>query len=174
MKRIVNICLKNGWLLRDPFLSYRMSKKEVVREILTEEEIQVVLRKSFPTDRLNNVRDIFIFSCFTGLAYADIKKLKAVDIIKGIDGSKWISTQRQNTKTISKIPLLSTALDILNKYRDHPRCISKHRAANTKQPKAKCILKRNRRSLRHTKRINFSLRPSHICNDCYLNQRSAY
>lgn len=123
MKKIVNICLKNGWLLRDPFLSYRMSKKEVVREILTEEEIQVVLRKSFPTDRLNNVRDVFLFSCFTGLAYADIKKLKAVDIITGIDGSKWISTQRQKTETISKIPLLSTALDILNKYRDHPRCI---------------------------------------------------
>lgn len=123
MKKIVNICLKNGWLVRDPFLSYRMCKKEVVREILTEEEIQVVLRKSFPSDRLNNVRDIFIFSCFTGLAYADIKKLKAVDIITGIDGSKWISTQRQKTETISKIPLLSTALDILNKYRNHPRCI---------------------------------------------------
>jgi len=123
MKKIVNLCLKKGWLLRDPFLGYKMCRKDVVRQILTEEEIKIVLRKKFPTDRLNNVRDIFIFSCFTGLAYVDIKKLKASDIITGIDGSKWISTQRQKTETVSKIPLLPTALEILTKYRDHPKCI---------------------------------------------------
>jgi site-specific recombinase XerD len=123
MKKIVNLCLKKGWLLRDPFLGYKMCRKDVIREILTEEEIKIVLQKKFPTDRLNNVRDIFIFSCFTGLAYVDIKKLKASDIITGIDGSKWISTQRQKTETVSKIPLLPTALEILTKYRDHPKCI---------------------------------------------------
>ncbi|HYG01893.1 MAG TPA: site-specific integrase [Chryseosolibacter sp.] len=69
VKKIVNICVKNGWLQRDPFYGYKMHKKEVIREILTEHEIAMVLGKDFPSERLNIVRDIFIFSCYTGLAY---------------------------------------------------------------------------------------------------------
>ena len=74
----------------------------------------------FPTERSEQVRDIFLFCCYTGLAYADIKKLKRSEIVIGVDGERWIFTSRQKTETPSKIPLLPAALEILNKYENHP------------------------------------------------------
>jgi integrase len=124
VKKVVNICIKNGWLQRDPFFGYKMVKKEVIREFLSEEEIAAVFSKVFPTERLNLVKDIFIFSCYTGLAYADIEKLKRSEIIIGIDGDKWVSTTRQKTDTASRIPLLPIALEILEKYKNHPKCVN--------------------------------------------------
>lgn len=125
IKKIVNLCLKNGWLQRDPFLGYKMSKREVVREVLTQDEINRIATKAFPTNRLGIIRDIFLFSCYTGLAYADVKKLRRHEIVTGVDGEKWISTQRKKTDTSSKIPLLKPALAILQKYEREPLCISK-------------------------------------------------
>ncbi len=122
IKKIVNICLKNGWLDKDPFLGYRMSKREVVRDVLSEEDMQVIGEKQFPTTRLEVVRDIFLFSCYTGLAYADVKKLRRHEIRKGIDGEQWIFTQRQKTETPTRIPLLPAAIRILQKYENHPSC----------------------------------------------------
>jgi integrase len=124
VKKVVNICIKNGWLQRDPFFGYKMVKKEVIREFLSAEEIAAVYSKVFPTERLNLVKDIFIFSCYTGLAYADIEKLKRSEIIIGIDGDKWVSTTRQKTDTASRIPLLPIALEILEKYKNHPKCVN--------------------------------------------------
>lgn len=125
IKKIVNLCLKNGWLQRDPFLGYKMSKREVVREVLSQDEINRIAAKEFPTNRLGIIRDIFLFSCYTGLAYADVKKLRRHEIVTGVDGEKWISTQRKKTDTSSKIPLLKPALAILQKYEREPLCISK-------------------------------------------------
>ena len=125
VKKIVNICLKNGWLQRDPFLGYKMNKREVIREILSQEEIDRIACKVFPTDRLAIIRDIFLFSCYTGLAYADVKKLRRSEIVTGFDGEKWISTQRKKTETPSRIPLLRPALDIVLKYETHPSSINK-------------------------------------------------
>lgn len=125
IKKIVNLCLKNGWLQRDPFLGYKMSKREVVREVLTQDEINRIAAKEFPTNRLAIIRDIFLFSCYTGLAYADVKKLRRHEIVTGVDGEKWISTQRKKTETPSRIPLLKPALAILQKYKHEPLCISK-------------------------------------------------
>lgn len=123
LKKIINICRKNGWIQRDPFIGYKMTKREVVREHLTEDEIQIIANKHFFNDRLNQVRDIFLFSCFTGLAYADVKKLKRSEICVGIDGENWIFTQRKKTETPSRIPLLPFAQNIVEKYKDHPKCL---------------------------------------------------
>lgn len=71
----------------------------------------------FHTLRLEHVRDIFVFCCFTGLAYADVKKLTKDDIVIGIDGEKWINTERTKTKTKSNIPILPLALMIIEKYK---------------------------------------------------------
>ena len=125
LKKIINICIKNGWLDRDPFFGYKMKKREVIREFLSEDEIAKVYSYDFPTSRLTVVRDMFIFSCYTGLSYADIQKLKRSEIIVGIDGEKWICTQRQKTETASRIPLLPIALEIIEKYKDDVRCITK-------------------------------------------------
>jgi site-specific recombinase XerD len=73
IKKIVYICLKNGWLDKDPFIGYKMNKREVIREILSQEEIDRMIEKNFATERLAIIRDLFLFSCYTGLAYADLK-----------------------------------------------------------------------------------------------------
>lgn len=79
-----------------------------------------MLSKDLHFQRLDQVRDIFIFCCFTGLAYADVKKLSNDDLVIGIDGTKWIKTNRTKTDVRSNIPLLTTPLAILEKYKDHP------------------------------------------------------
>lgn len=86
-------------------------------------ELQEIGAKVFPTDRLTLVRNIFLFSCFTGLAYSTIKKLKRNEIAAGVDGEQWIFTKRQKTDTSSRIPLLPTSEKLLNKYKDHPYCV---------------------------------------------------
>lgn len=121
-KKIIRICLANGWLSMDPCLNYKVKLQEVERNILTQEELEAITEKEINIERLDAVRDIFLFSCFTGLAYIDVKQLTLDNIIKGIDGQLWIDTKRQKTNTPSRIPLLSTALDIIYKYRDHPKC----------------------------------------------------
>src|SRR5690606_13197805 len=94
---------------------------------LTEGEIQTMVEKDLHTERLDQVKDIFLFSCFTGLAYSDVKKLSRNDIVLGIDGEKWIKIKRSKTDTRSSIPLLPTALSILRKYKDPPDVSNKER-----------------------------------------------
>ncbi len=126
-RKIVNRCIRNGWLQRDPFMGFKMTKKEVERTALTEIELKTLMSKTFSSERLNNVRDIFVFSCFSGLAYADVKKLKRSEIIIGIDGEKWLVSKRQKTDISARIPLLPVALSLVDKYADHPQCISEDR-----------------------------------------------
>ncbi len=126
-KKIVLICIKKGWLTRDPFYAYKMSKHEVDRQALTASELQIVSNKDFGEGRLSLVRDIFLFCCYTGLAYADVYKLKRSEIIEGIDKERWLVIKRQKTDSPSRIPLLPMALNILGKYNDHPQCINNDR-----------------------------------------------
>lgn len=122
LRKVINNCIRKGWLVRDPFLGFKMTRHEVDKDFLTEDELQTIFSKDFETDRLNQVRDVFIFSCFTGLAYADVQKLKRTEIARGIEGDYWIFTKRQKTETASRIPLLPVPLQILEKYKDHPDC----------------------------------------------------
>ncbi len=119
--KIVKLCLANDWLDKNPFANYKSKVKEVERVYLSEEEIQNIIEKDFKTERLSLVRDIFIFSCFTGLAYIDVKNLTKSHISIGIDGEKWIFTHRQKTETASKIPILPVTQMIIDKYADHPK-----------------------------------------------------
>jgi site-specific recombinase XerD len=121
-KKVVLLCIKNGWLQKDPFIGFKLTKKEVERPFLTENELQEMALKEFKTERLSLVRDIFLFSCYTGLAYADVKKLKRTEIGVGVDCEQWIFTKRQKTNTSSRIPLLPTSLLLLDKYKHHPQC----------------------------------------------------
>ncbi len=123
-RKIVNWCLKNGWLEQDPFLGFKMTKKEVIPEFLNDVELSALASKKFSAERLNQVRDVFLFCCYTGLAFVDVKKLKPSEIAPGIDGSPWIFTTRQKTDTISRIPLLPMALKIVERYANHPICIN--------------------------------------------------
>jgi site-specific recombinase XerD len=120
--KIIKLCLANDWLYKNPFANYKSKVKEVERVYLTEEEIQSIIEKDFKTERLSLVRDIFLFSCFTGLAYIDVKNLTKSHISYGIDGEKWIFTHRQKTESASKIPILPVTQLIIDKYESHPQC----------------------------------------------------
>jgi len=127
MRKIVLYCLKSGWINKDPFFGFKMTKKEVVREYLTEAELQQLATKQFGIERLTQVRDIFLFSCYTGLAFIDVSKLTRSEIATGVDGNQWIFTFRQKTDTASRIPLLPQAQAIIEKYKDHPKCVNEGR-----------------------------------------------
>jgi len=122
--KIIRICLGNGWLTVDPYLNYKPKQKAVHREVLTKEELQRLYQKKFGIERLKVVRDIFVFCCYTGLAYADVHKLKRSELVKGIDGNLWIYTKRQKTDTLSRIPVLPDALSIIRSYDQHPQCVA--------------------------------------------------
>ncbi len=118
---IIKICLANEWLDKNPFVNYKSKVREVERVYLSEDEIQSIIEKEFKTERLSLVRDIFLFSCFTGLAYIDVKNLTKSHISFGIDGEKWIFTHRQKTESASKIPILPVTQMIIDKYECHPQ-----------------------------------------------------
>ena len=124
-KKIVRIAYANEWIDRDPFFHWSAKWKQKEREYLTQGELESMLKKEFGFERLDTVRDMFLFCCYTGLAFADIEKLNEDDLVKDINGNKWIKTKRKKTKVLSSIPLLSIPEAIIDKYKDHPRVITK-------------------------------------------------
>jgi site-specific recombinase XerD len=122
--KIIRICLANGWIQKNPFINYKSKMVEVERAFLSMEEIETMLNKVFVSDRLNQVKDIFLFSCFTGLAYADVKKLSRKNIAIGVDRERWIYINRTKTDTRSNIPILPIASYLLEKYEDHPQVVN--------------------------------------------------
>lgn len=116
-KRIILIARNNGWMLHDPFVNYKIRINKVDRGYLTKEELELIFKKKIEIPRLEHVRDIFIFSCFTGLAYIDVYNLKESNIRTSFDGNLWIMTKRQKTDVNSNIPLLEVPRKILEKYK---------------------------------------------------------
>jgi len=125
-KKIVIRCLKNGWLKQDPFIGFKLTKREVERIALSQNEVDRIASEIFPMEVTSIVRDIFLFSCYTGLAYADVEKLKKTDIVTGNDGGQWLVSRRQKTDITAKIPLLPAAVTIINKHASHPKCVAKN------------------------------------------------
>jgi len=123
-KKIILVAMKRSLISKDPFMGYSLRRKDVDTEFLVEHELNAIMKKTFLTDRLNLVKDIFLFSCFTGLAYADVKKLKSSEIRIGIDGKKWLFIKRQKSTTPAPVPLLPLAIEILDKYKNHPKCVA--------------------------------------------------
>lgn len=115
-RMIIILAKNNGWILSDPFINYKIRLKKVDRGYLTEPELKRILKKQFACKRLEQVRDIFIFSCFTGLAYIDVRNLTKDNIRTSFDGKLWIMTSRQKTNTAVTVPLLKVPQAILKKY----------------------------------------------------------
>lgn len=115
-RMIIIMAKNNGWIFADPFINYKIRLKRVDRGYLTEPEIKKILKKQFACKRLEQVRDIFIFSCFTGLAYIDVRNLTKENIRTSFDGKLWIMTARQKTDTAVTVPLLKVPQAILKKY----------------------------------------------------------
>lgn len=117
LKRVINFGIGMEWLKYDPFKAFKCTLHGVVRECLIQDEVDAIRAKHIPIQRLAVVRDLFIFSCYTGLAYVDLRKLKHSEISKGIDGGKWIYTYREKTHTRVPVPLLPVPLALLEQYK---------------------------------------------------------
>lgn len=117
-RRIITMARNNDRLAVDHFANYKIRFKKVDRGYLTEEELETLMKKKFAIKRLEHVRDIFVFDCFTGLAYVDLKNLRTEHIVKSFDGNLWIMTKRQKTDISVNVPLLPVALEIIEKYKD--------------------------------------------------------
>lgn len=102
----------------DPFASFKFKTKKVVREVLSQEEIDTIYTKVFLTERLSQIRDVFIFMCYTGLSYIDVAQLTDENIEIAFDGHPWIMTRRQKTDIPSNIRLLEVPLAIIERYKE--------------------------------------------------------
>jgi site-specific recombinase XerD len=115
-KTVIIFAQKSGKMTHDPFMNFRFQAEKVDRGFLTDEEIQCMMKKTFDIPRLEQVRDIFIFSCFSGLAYIDMVNLTEDNIVV-LDGKKWIIVNRHKTNVPSNILLLDIPLMIIDKYK---------------------------------------------------------
>lgn len=117
--KIIRICISNNWLDKDPFVNYKSKFREVVRAFLSQDEIDAIAAKEFSIERLDQVRDIFLYSCYTGLAYIDVKQLTCNNIGMGIDGEKWIFTGSRNKNTLLAKFITGSCLAISRIIKSH-------------------------------------------------------
>jgi len=120
-KKITRVALANGWLKTDPFSNIKFRLEEVDMDFLNEDELNTMMQKKFDVERLQQVKDVYLFCCFTGLAFTDVKSLVYSDIVEK-DGQLWIKKKRQKTKNWCNIPLLAPAVQLMDKYKKHPVC----------------------------------------------------
>ena len=115
LRRVITVAIQNEWLPKDPFPNYHITPKETDRGFLSMEEVELI-SSAVLVERLDRVRDVFLFCCYTGLAYADVSKLNKYHLFKGEDGHTWIKISRTKTNTQALIPVIPQALSVLNKY----------------------------------------------------------
>lgn len=115
-KQVINKAIRAGLITVDPFNGYKISVQRVDRGFLSEDDLKKMMEKEFASKRLEQVRDIFVFACFSGLAYIDLANLRVDNIQKMFDGRLCIVTHRQKTNTKVTVPLLPPAIKILKKY----------------------------------------------------------
>ena len=120
LRKIVTLAYHLEWIDKDPFVRWKPTFETKQCEFLSANELSNLETYVFPLERLDRVRDLFVLSCYTGISYADIIKLTTDNIVLGMDGSRWIYTKRQKTKTPVKIPLLDKAEFIIEKYAENP------------------------------------------------------
>jgi len=120
VRKMVTRAVHKDILQKDPFASFKGKRNKVIKSPLSFEELTAIENYDFSTRRLSVIRDVFIFQCYTGLAYVDVFNLKYSDIKKGIDGKLWIIKTRQKTDSPFHVPLLPQAMKIIDFYKDDP------------------------------------------------------
>ena len=117
LMKMTNLAVKLEWLEKDPFHQYKLNFQKHNRSYLSERELQLIEETIFKSG-FEKVRNVFLFSCYTGLSYVDVKELFQEQLVLGIDGNYWLHTKRAKTDEIVKIPLLPKAKAIIEKYAD--------------------------------------------------------
>lgn len=117
LKLMTYTAFKNGWIASDPFAGFRVAAKYRDRRFLSESELQAVMDVQVPNYKTAIVRDIFVFCCFTGLAYVDVQKLSHDDIHTDDRGDMWIIDNRAKTGTQFRVKLRPVAKELVERYR---------------------------------------------------------
>ena len=123
LMKMVNLAVRLEWIDKDPFRNYRLKFQKSERVYLTERELRLIEETTFNLPGIERIKDVFLFSCYTGLSYIDLRNLKREQMVRGIDGYYWIYTKREKTSEAVKIPLLPKALQIIDKYQEESEVI---------------------------------------------------
>ena len=124
-RKIIKLALDNEWIKEDPMRKLKLRFEEVDKPFLNDTELKAIMDKNFDIPRIAQVRDVFVFCCFTGLAFIDVKSLTARDIEAGKDSDLWIKKQRHKSRQWAHVLLLPPAKQILEKYKLNAGCQKK-------------------------------------------------
>jgi site-specific recombinase XerD len=124
LKKVINMSVGLDWMVKNPFQQFKCVYVSPDRQVLNQDELNLLINKEIDIDRIAKVRDVFLFCCYTGFAYADVFEFEHNAVTKGLDGEYWISKNRQKTGIRESVPLLPIALDIIEKYREDEYCIT--------------------------------------------------
>ncbi|ALM21984.1 integrase [Nonlabens sp. MIC269] len=141
LRKLVTMAYKMEWLERDPFIKFKPTYIKNEREFLNETELQKLLELNFSIKRLEVVKDLFVFACYTGLSYIDVMNLTEDNLVTGIDGGVWIVTSRQKTNNSVKIPLLDLPQELISIYQKDIRIKDNHLFPNLSNQKLNAYLK---------------------------------
>lgn len=119
LRKLMNFAMDLEWLDKNPFARYKLKFKKHKKEFLSKEELKLLEVAYLDDKGYDIVRDVFVFACYTGLSYTDVRQLEERNIVRGIDGDYWIFTKREKNEQSVKIPLLDIALSILEKYKSY-------------------------------------------------------
>lgn len=127
-KKITNMALDHGWMKKNPFAGTKFRQASYDPVFLTREELDKIEQTDFKAENMNLAKDMFLFSSYTGLAFIDAKELQSKDIFRDNNGKLWIrkirrKMKKDNSRCIANVPLLNKAEQIIEKYRDHPKCV---------------------------------------------------
>lgn len=122
-KKIINLAIANGWITKNPFYGIKFKEVKVIKDTLTLKEVMQIYNKELTIPRLERTRDVFVFQCFSGLAFTDVSQLERKHIIEDESGNLWINKVRVKTGVISEVPLSEIPVNILNKYKYDKECL---------------------------------------------------
>jgi len=120
-RKIIRLAVKMAWLDKDPFSMFQLKFQKTERGYLTLSELSKIESKALTIERIAYVRDLFVLSCYTGLAYIDVMELAPENIVVGVDYMPWIKTTREKTRVAVNVPLLPQAMKIIDRYKHHPK-----------------------------------------------------
>src|SRR5665811_716304 len=127
LKKMSKLAVRLDWVDKDPFVNFKLKFKKTERQFLTERELKLIEETTFKVPSYDKIKDLFVFACYTGLSYIDVKELKADHLVNGLDGGGWLYTKRTKTDEPLKIPLLPKAKEILEKYQEDANTIANER-----------------------------------------------
>ncbi len=126
LKKIVKDAVYEGLISASPFEFFKLKNKPVTKEFLKSQELDALIYTDINDLGVDLVRDVFVFCCHTGLAYVDIKQLTHDNLTIGIDGNTWLKIYREKTQTPSLVPLTEHAKQMIHKYKNHPKAVSRN------------------------------------------------